>query len=262
MAVSHVFRGEEWLISTAKHLLLYHAFGWQPPSYAHLPLLLNKDGSKLSKRQGDIFIQHYAKSGYLPDTLLDIISNCGSGFLGNQMGRTLPELIEQFELERVSSHSAFIDLSNLPEYNRIHLSKRIDNMESRAELITQLQTLLQEKYKDVTFNKEYIERILMLRKGHLCLLTDFLSPNYSYLWIRPSVHLKDLHSLSSEATEIGSLVVGILEKSHNDMNVETLNKDLKLHLQQLKATKYSVSMKLLRRILSGLEVSLSTSIFL
>ncbi|PIO30998.1 hypothetical protein AB205_0165400, partial [Aquarana catesbeiana] len=237
MAVSHVLRGEEWLVSTAKHLLLYRAFGWQPPSYAHLPLLLNKDGSKLSKRQGDIFIQHYAKNGYLPDTLLDIVSNCGSGFLGNQMGRTLPELLEQFELERVSSHSAFIDLSSLPEYNRIHLSKRIDSIESRAELITQLQTVLQEKYKDLTFNKDYIERILILRKGHLCMLTDLLSPNYSYLWIRPSVHLKDLHSLSNEATEIGNLVVGILEKSHNDMNVETLSKDLKIHLQQLKATK-------------------------
>ncbi|XP_077305366.1 nondiscriminating glutamyl-tRNA synthetase EARS2, mitochondrial [Lithobates pipiens] len=253
MAVSHVLRGEEWLVSTAKHLLLYRAFGWQPPSYAHLPLLLNKDGSKLSKRQGDIFIQHYEKSGYLPDTLLDLISNCGSGFLGNQKGRTLPELLEQFKLERVSSHSAFVDLSSLPEYNRIHLSKRIDSIESRAELITQLQTVLQEKYKDLTFNKDYIERILILRKGHLCMLTDLLSSNYSYLWIRPSVYLKDLHSLSNEATEIGNLVVGILQKSHNDMNLETLSKDLKIHLQQLKATKYSVSMKLLRRILSGLE---------
>ncbi|KAM5152325.1 nondiscriminating glutamyl-tRNA synthetase EARS2, mitochondrial [Mantella aurantiaca] len=259
MGVSHVLRGEEWLVSTAKHLLLYRALGWQPPAYAHLPLLLNKDGSKLSKRQGDIFIQHYADSGYLPDTLLDIISNCGSGFLGNQIGRTLPELIEQYDLERVVTHSAFIDLNNLPDYNRIHLSMRIDSMESRAELVTKLQTLLQDKYKDGMFNKVYIERILILRKGHLCMLTDLLSPDYSYLWIRPSVHIKDLHCLSSEASEIGSLVVGILEKSHNDMNVESINKDLKLQMQQLKATKYSVSMKLLRRILSGLEAGPSVA---
>ncbi|XP_018407846.1 PREDICTED: probable glutamate--tRNA ligase, mitochondrial isoform X1 [Nanorana parkeri] len=259
MAVSHVLRGEEWLVSTSKHLLLFRALGWQPPSYAHLPLLLNKDGSKLSKRQGDIFIQHYAKSGYLPETLLDIISNCGSGFLGNQMGRTLPELIEQYDLERVGTHSALIDLNYLPEYNRIHLSKRIDNLDSRAELVTKLQTLLQDKYKDMTFNKDYIEKTLILRKGHLCMLTDLLSPDYSYLWVRPSIHLKDLHSLSSEAAEIGSLVVGILQKSQNDTNVETLNKDLKVHLQQLKATKYSVSMKILRRILSGLEAGPSVA---
>lgn len=97
MAVSHVLRGEEWLVSTAKHLLLYRAFGWQPPSYAHLPLLLNKDGSKLSKRQGDIFIQHYAKNGYLPDTLLDIVSNCGSGFLGN-IGMQVVSVFEEHGL--------------------------------------------------------------------------------------------------------------------------------------------------------------------
>nr|KAF6354735.1 glutamyl-tRNA synthetase 2, mitochondrial [Myotis myotis] len=56
MGISHVLRGSEWLVSTAKHLLLYQALGWPPPRFAHLPLLLNRDGSKLSKRQGDIFL--------------------------------------------------------------------------------------------------------------------------------------------------------------------------------------------------------------
>ncbi|KAM9305010.1 nondiscriminating glutamyl-tRNA synthetase EARS2, mitochondrial [Gastrophryne carolinensis] len=259
MAVSHVLRGEEWLVSTAKHLLLYKALAWKPPLFAHLPLLLNKDGSKLSKRQGDIFIQHYAKSGYLPDTLLDIITNCGSGFLGNQMGRTLPELIEQFDVEKISTHSALIDLDNLPEFNRIHLSRQIENTNTRAGLVKQIQTQLQDKYKDVMFNEEYIERILLLRKGHLCMPTDLLASTYSYLWIRPSVHRKDLSSLSSEATDIGSLVVQLLQNCHNNPNVEKLNKDLKLHLQQLKATKYSIAMKLLRRILSGLETGPSVA---
>lgn len=82
MGISHVLRGSEWLVSTAKHLLLYQALGWQPPHFAHLPLLLNRDGSKLSKRQGDIFLEHFAATGFLPDALLDIITNCGSGFAG------------------------------------------------------------------------------------------------------------------------------------------------------------------------------------
>ena len=59
MKISHVLRGEEWLSSTPKHLLLYRAFGWQPPSFAHLPLLLNTDGTKLSKRKGDLFVERY-----------------------------------------------------------------------------------------------------------------------------------------------------------------------------------------------------------
>lgn len=82
MSISHVLRGSEWLVSTSKHLLLYQALGWQPPRFAHLPLLLNRDGSKLSKRQGDIFLEHFADTGFLPEALLDIITNCGSGFTG------------------------------------------------------------------------------------------------------------------------------------------------------------------------------------
>lgn len=82
MGISHVLRGSEWLVSTSKHLMLYQALGWPPPRFAHLPLLLNRDGSKLSKRQGDIFLESFAAAGFLPDALLDIITNCGSGFPG------------------------------------------------------------------------------------------------------------------------------------------------------------------------------------
>lgn len=82
MEISHVLRGTEWLTSTSKHLLLYRAFGWDPPQFAHLPLLLNRDGTKLSKRQGDIFVERFAQDGYLPEALLDIITTCGSGFTG------------------------------------------------------------------------------------------------------------------------------------------------------------------------------------
>lgn len=259
MVVSHVLRGEEWLISTTKHLLLYRALGWQPPAYAHLPLLLNKDGSKLSKRQGDIFIQHFVQRGYLPDTLLDIITNCGSGFAGNQMGRTLPELIQQYNLQSTSTHSALLDLEKLPEFSRVHLTRWIEGADTRAQMVEQLQTLLQEKYKDLTFDKEYIERILVLRKGHLNLLTDLLSPHYSFLWVRPSVQREDLQRLSSEASEIGGLVVRILQNSHHDASLELLSKELKSHLQLMKATKYSSSMKLLRLVLSGLETGPSVA---
>lgn len=80
MKISHVLRGSEWLISTSKHLLMYRALGWRPPTFGHLPLLTNKDGSKLSKRQGDIFIQSFQRDGVLPEALLDITTNCGSGF--------------------------------------------------------------------------------------------------------------------------------------------------------------------------------------
>ncbi|XP_013360262.1 PREDICTED: probable glutamate--tRNA ligase, mitochondrial isoform X4 [Chinchilla lanigera] len=139
MGISHVLRGSEWLTSTSKHLLLYQALGWQPPHFAHLPLLLNRDGSKLSKRQGDIFLEHFAAAGFLPDALVDIITNCGSGFAENQMGRTLPELTAQFDLARITCHSALLDLQKLPEFNR--LLERSDTDVTQAVLNGELKKL-------------------------------------------------------------------------------------------------------------------------
>ncbi|XP_063285067.1 nondiscriminating glutamyl-tRNA synthetase EARS2, mitochondrial [Pelobates fuscus] len=251
MGVSHVLRGAEWLISTSKHLQLYQAFNWQPPLYAHLPLLLNKDGTKLSKRQGDIFIQHYAQCGYLADALLDLITNCGSGFPENQMGRTLDILTEQYEVEKTSTHFALLDLDKLNDFNRIHLTKSIENPKTRIKLITQLQVLLKETYRDLELDQTYIERILLLRKGHLCRLTDLISPEYSYLWIRPSVPKEELQRLSHKATEIGVLAVRLLQDRYNDFTLEELNEELRSHLQRLEGTKYSAAMKLLRMTLSG-----------
>ncbi|XP_053328282.1 probable glutamate--tRNA ligase, mitochondrial [Spea bombifrons] len=253
MGVSHVLRGAEWLISTSKHLLIYQALDWQPPLYAHLPLLLNKDGTKLSKRQGDIFIEHYAQSGCLADALLDLITNCGSGFPENQMGRTLDTLVNQYDLGKTSTHSALLDLEKLPEFNRLHLARSIDGPETRAKLVVQLQAMLQDTYKGLELDEGHIERILLLRKGHLCRMTDLLSPEYSYLWIRPSISKQELQSLSREAAEIGALVVRVLKETCNDFTLENLNNELRSHLQQLKATKYSSAMKLLRKSLSGQE---------
>ncbi|HLG25336.1 MAG TPA: glutamate--tRNA ligase, partial [Candidatus Gracilibacteria bacterium] len=77
MQITHVIRGEEWLPSTPKHLLLYEAFGWTPPEYAHLPLLLNKDKSKLSKRQGDVSVESYLEKGYSKEALINFVALLG-----------------------------------------------------------------------------------------------------------------------------------------------------------------------------------------
>ncbi|MBT5421231.1 MAG: glutamate--tRNA ligase, partial [Candidatus Cloacimonetes bacterium] len=73
MEITHVIRGEEWLSSVPKHLLLYKAFGWKPPKLCHLPLLLNPDKSKLSKRQGDVAVEDFVNKGYLTETLLNFV---------------------------------------------------------------------------------------------------------------------------------------------------------------------------------------------
>ncbi|ELW66290.1 putative glutamyl-tRNA synthetase, mitochondrial [Tupaia chinensis] len=256
MGISHVLRGSEWLVSTAKHLLLYRALGWQPPRFAHLPLLLNRDGSKLSKRQGDIFLEHFAAVGFLPDALLDIITNCGSGFAENQMGRTLPELITQFDLTRVTCHSALLDLEKLPEFNRVHLGRLVSSETQRHQLVEKLQALVEEAFGSQlqdrgVLDPAYVERIILLRQGHICRLQDLVSPTYSYLWTRPAVGRMQLGAFSEKMDVIAKRVLGLLERSTTSLTQDVLNRELKKLSEGLEDTKHSNVMKFLRVALSG-----------
>ncbi|XP_026214873.1 probable glutamate--tRNA ligase, mitochondrial isoform X1 [Anabas testudineus] len=259
MKISHVLRGSEWLISTSKHLLMYRALGWQPPTFGHLPLLMNKDGTKLSKRQGDIFIQSFQRDGVLPAALLDITTNCGSGFNTNRMGRRIDELISEFNPSKITTHSALLDLDKLPEFNRNHLQQQIEDEEQCLLLIKDLQGQIKQTYaaeiqdKDV-LHEEYIRRVLFFRKGHISSLKELLSPNYSYLWVRPSFSSQQVAALTAEARHIASLVLRLVEEQGGELAVDQLNKDLKTLAKQAKATKYTEVMKLLRLALSGLQV--------
>ncbi|KAG8433133.1 hypothetical protein GDO86_017429 [Hymenochirus boettgeri] len=171
----------------------------------------------------------------------------------NQMGRTMETLIQQYDLGKTSTHSALLDLDKLPEFNRIHLTKKIDNTDTRFQLVKQLKTLLKDAYKDLVLDEQYIERILLLRKGHLSQLTDLLSSEYSYLWIRPAISKDNLQSLSKEARNIGNIAVRLLKENTSDLTLETLNGELKSKMKRLEDTKYSNAMKLLRVALSGQE---------
>ena len=117
MRISHVIRGEEWLPSTPKHVLLYRAFGWQPPQFAHLPLLLNPDRSKLSKRQGDVAVEDYREKGILPQALVNFVALLGWNRGDDQEIFSLQELVESFSLERVNKAGAVFDWHKLEWMN-------------------------------------------------------------------------------------------------------------------------------------------------
>ncbi|KAM9490457.1 nondiscriminating glutamyl-tRNA synthetase EARS2, mitochondrial isoform 2-T2 [Salvelinus alpinus] len=260
MKVSHVLRGSEWLISTSKHLLLYRALGWKPPVFGHLPLLLNRDGSKLSKRQGDIYIQSFQRSGALPEALLDITTHCGSGFNSNRVGRKMEELIAEFNPSKITTHSALLDLDKLPEFNKIHLQQRIDDAVQRDWLVRDLQGRIQEVYgtqvqdQDV-LQPDYITRVLHLRKGHISSVSDLVSSEYSYLWVRPSFSDQQMAALSSETQHIATLVIRLMEglKGGEELTVDQLSVQLKTLAKKTSNTKYRDVMKIIRLALSGLQ---------
>lgn len=121
MGITHVVRGEEWLPSYPKHHLLYQYFGWDPPHFIHLPLILNPDRSKLSKRQGDVAVEDFRRQGYLPEALINFVALLGWGPSHNQEIFSKKELIEQFSFDRVSKSGAVFDRDKLNWMNQHYL---------------------------------------------------------------------------------------------------------------------------------------------
>jgi glutamyl-tRNA synthetase len=113
MEISHVIRGEEWLSSVPKHIYLYESFGWEAPTFAHLPLLLNSDRSKLSKRQGDVAVESYLEKGYLTEALLNFIVLLGWHAADDREIYTLQEMEQAFSLERINKAGAIFDTEKL-----------------------------------------------------------------------------------------------------------------------------------------------------
>ncbi|MFC1640765.1 glutamate--tRNA ligase [Patescibacteria group bacterium] len=126
MKISHVIRGEEWLPSTPKHVLLYEAFGWDLPEYAHVPLMLNTDKSKLSKRQGDVSVDHYRDVGYLPQAMLNFVVLLGWNPKTEQEIFTMEEMVDAFDLKKINKAGAVVDFERLNWFNS-HFIKELDD---------------------------------------------------------------------------------------------------------------------------------------
>ncbi|MBE0645733.1 MAG: glutamate--tRNA ligase [Bacteroidetes bacterium] len=121
MGITHVIRGEEWLPSAPKHQLLYDFLGWEAPAFAHLPLLLNEDRTKLSKRQGDVAVEDYRNKGFLPTALVNFVALLGWNPGDDREMFTLAELEQAFSLERVSKAGAVFDIEKLRWFNAQYL---------------------------------------------------------------------------------------------------------------------------------------------
>jgi glutamyl-tRNA synthetase len=113
MEITHVMRGEEWINSAPKHLLLYEAFGWQAPQFVHLPLLRNPDKSKLSKRKNPTSIAYYRQAGYLPEAVLNYLGLMGWAMPDGRELFTLGEFVEAFDIDKVSLGGPIFDLEKL-----------------------------------------------------------------------------------------------------------------------------------------------------
>lgn len=132
MGITHVVRGEEWLPSTPKHVYLYECFGWNAPTFVHLPTVLNKDRKKLSKRQGDVSVEDFKARGYLPEGLVNYLALVGWSPEDGEEIMDMEELIQKFTFERVGKSGGIFDKEKLDWVNA-HYMKSYD-LEKIAEL--------------------------------------------------------------------------------------------------------------------------------
>ena len=123
MKISHVCRAEEWIASTPKHVLLYKAFGWQVPAFVHMPLLRNKDQSKISKRKDPVSLLWYRREGFLPEALLNFLGLMGWSLSGDREIFSVAEMVASFTWERVKTSGPVFDLQKLEWLNGEYVRK-------------------------------------------------------------------------------------------------------------------------------------------
>lgn len=195
MEITHVIRGEEWLPSAPLHAMLYKAFGWNAPYFAHLPLLLKPDGNgKLSKRDGDrlgfpVFplqwtdpktheiSSGYRESGYLPEAVINMLALLGWNPGNEQEVMSMDELIQLFSIEKISKAGAKFDLEKAKWFNHHYLQERTD--ESLALDFTQI--LADKGYNP---SPDKVTKVVSLIKERIYFVNDLWEQSH-YFFERP-----------------------------------------------------------------------------
>lgn len=162
MKITHVIRGDEWMSSTPKHVYLYEAFGWKPPTFMHMPLLLGKDGKKLSKRKNPTSIFFYRDSGYLPEAFLNFLTLMGYSMPGDREIYTLEEIIKEFDPKRIGVSGAVFDVQKLEWLNQQYLIKSIPVEK------------LWDRLREWNFSDAYMQRLMPLCHSRIKTFGDFM----------------------------------------------------------------------------------------
>ena len=163
MKITHVVRAEEWVNSTPKHILLYKAFGWEPPEFAHMPLLRNADRSKISKRKNPTSLDWYREQGFLPEAMLNFLALMGFSTEEAEEVFDLDTMVREFSWDRVSTSAPIFDLTKLEWLNGVYIRNlSVDELTQRlrpfaqegrldeGEKTTKIVSIIQERLKTLS----------------------------------------------------------------------------------------------------------------
>ncbi len=228
MEITHVIRAEEWLSSTPKHVLLYQAFGWQLPVFAHLPLLRNSDRSKISKRKNPVAVDFYKQEGYLPEALINFLGLMGWSMPKDQEIFTLEEMVNAFTFDRISPVGPVFDVTKLDWLNGEYIRKMSDE-----------QLLVQVKNYSKS-SAEQIKKVLPLVKERMKKLSDF--DKLTSYFFSDSLEIDVREFPVKDKKKMAEILTGVKEEfaSLNDWNKESLLKAMEEALKKLALSKTDV----------------------
>ena len=209
MNITHVIRGEDHLSNTALQIMLYRAFGFEPPAFAHHSLILGKDRAKLSKRHGSVSIGEFRKQGILPEALINYLGLLGSSFTDGREVLSRNEMIEGFALERASRSGAVFDEEKLRWLNALYIRNS-----RAADLIDRMKPFLEKSgFREGVVDSERFEKIIELVQTDFTTLAD--------LDRHIKIFFDDRYELSAEAK-------ALLEDEKSGRVVKTFAEYLKL----------------------------------
>ncbi len=218
MKITHVIRGEEWLSSTPKHVILYNYFDWELPQFAHLPLLLNADKSKLSKRQGDVAVEDYKDKGYLKEALINFVVLLGWNYGDDKEFYLLDEIIEKFSLDRVNKSGAVFNLEKLDWLNGLHLRHK-DN----DEILSLFKDELNESnFANNSYSDQFLFAIINAMKERITFVKELIT-NSIYFFEKPKSYDKNI--INKRWKEDSSKLLNDYLTELNKKSTEHENKD-------------------------------------
>lgn len=213
MAITHVIRGDEWIISTPKHICLYEAFGWQPPVFMHMPLLLGKDGRKLSKRRNPTSIFYYRDSGFMPEALINFLSLMGYSMTGDREIYSMEDLQREFDYKRIGVSGAVFDIQKLEWVNQQYILKGLSDAQ------------LWQRLKQWTFNDDFMSKLMPLCHARLKTFGDFMEL-CDFFFVN-TIHYRDelfpLKKLTHEACCLILQAIMMALEEKEDWSGEALN---------------------------------------
>lgn len=193
MQISHVIRGEEWISSTFKHVLLYRFFGWTPPKFCHLPLLRNFNKSKVSKRNSPVSINFFKDSGFLPEALINFLGLMAYSFGEDREIFSLAEFVDNFDIKKISLGGPVFDLNKLLWLN----GKYIREKKTDLEIVNYI--------KNHMFSDELLLKIVPLIKARINKFDDFLE--YTSFFFDSNIDVENADCLIKNCDSIRSVEI-------------------------------------------------------